>query len=65
MSLTYYLCGFFVCVVCTLGCGISTHTEIGHRAIEFFGYDSTESTEFIRNILLNNQARYRKGTGIK
>ena len=38
-----------------LGCGISTHTEIGYRAIEYLGYSDQESAKFIRDILLNNQ----------
>lgn len=45
----------FIFIPVTLGCGISTHTEIGYRAIEYFGYSDQESAKFIRNILLNHQ----------
>jgi len=61
MSFSYYLCAFACYLHVAFGCGISTHTEIGYRAIEFFGYDPTDSTDFIRNILLNNQDAFQAG----
>ena len=38
-----------------LGCGISTHTEIGFRAVEYFAKSSDQTTELFRNILLKHQ----------
>ena len=43
------------------GCGISTHTEIGYRAIEYFGYSDDASSHFIRNILLKHQDAFQAG----
>ena len=42
-------------IVSVSGCGISTHTEIGYRAIEYFARAGDANTEFIRNILLKHQ----------
>ena len=39
----------------SLGCGISTHTEIGYRAIQYLGSASEESSLQIRDILLSHQ----------
>ena len=35
-------------------CGISTHTEIGFRAIEFLGSSDDEDVVFIRSELMTN-----------
>ena len=45
----------------SLGCGISTHTEIGYRALEYFGSASEESSLQIRDILLSHQVDTDKG----
>ena len=42
-------------IPCSLGCGISTHTEIGYRAIQYFGSATEESSLKIRDILLSHQ----------
>ena len=39
----------------SLGCGISTHTEIGYRAIQYLASAREESSLYIRDILLNHQ----------
>ena len=48
-------------IPCSLGCGISTHTEIGYRAIQYFGSASEESAIKIRDILLSHQDAFQAG----
>ena len=47
-------------IPCSLGCGISTHTEIGFRAIQYFGSATEESALQIRDILLSHQVGLTK-----
>ena len=42
-------------------CGISTHTEIGFRALEFLGSSDDEDVVFIRSILLKHQDAFQAG----
>ena len=39
----------------SLSCGISTHTEVGHRAIQYYAAAREENSVRIREILLNHQ----------
>ena len=42
-------------------CGISTHTEIGFRALHFFSSSEDENSQFIRDILLKHQDAFQAG----
>ena len=55
MITTNIFIGTILWSVSVSGCGISTHTEIGYRAIEYFARDSNDNTDFIRNILMKHQ----------
>ena len=58
-----FLWSFFIlCFIkSSWGCGISTHTEIGYRAIEYFGGSEEASSQFIRNILQSHQDAFQAG----
>ena len=43
------------------GCGISTHTEIGFRALEFLGSSEDADVQFIRSILLKHPDAFQAG----
>ena len=42
------------------GCGISTHTEIGHRALAFF-LPEVEQGGYLRDLLLRHQDAFQAG----
>ena len=58
-----FLWAFFIlCFMkSSCGCGISTHTEIGYRAIEYLGFSEEASSQFIRNIMQSHQDAFQAG----
>ena len=59
------LLGIFIllstCTSLLYSCGISTHTEIGFRALEFLGSSEDEDVQFIRSVLLKHQDAFQAG----
>ena len=41
------------------GCGISTHTEVGFRALEFLALQQEEAAQEIRQLLLRHQDAFQ------
>ena len=61
---TFIVGGFLVVFLLSLGvqsCGISTHTEIGFRALEFLGASDDPDVQHIRDILLRHQDAFQAG----
>ena len=52
---------FLVSFTSLHGCGISTHTEIGFRALEFLGSSDDADVQFILSILLKHQDAFQAG----
>ena len=58
LHFTMLLAAFtFLFIPDILGCGISTHTEIGYRAIQYLASASEDSSVKIRDILLRHQVQ--------
>ena len=61
---TFNVGGFLVLFLVSIGvqsCGISTHTEIGFRALEFLGLSEDPDVQHIRDILLKHQDAFQAG----
>merc|ERR1719369_264701 len=52
---------FLYCPATLDACGISTHTEIGYRALEFLGSSDVADDQFIRSVLLEHQDAFQAG----